>query len=108
MGELGGAGGDGGGEVRVGDGLPDHAPGGGLVGGDGLGEERGAHGAGEADLAGQPVGAAGVGDQADAGEGLDEDGGVARRSTTSQASARLAPAPAAAPLTAAMVGIGQS
>ena len=28
--------------------------------------------------------------------------------TTSQASARLAPAPAAAPLTAAMVGIGQS
>ena len=28
--------------------------------------------------------------------------------TTSQASARLAPAPAAAPLTAAMVGTGQS
>ena len=96
------------GEVGVGDGLPDHAPVGGRRARDRLGEEGGAHRAGEADLARQPVGAAGVGDQADAGEGLEEGRANSVAMTTSQASARLAPAPAAVPLTAAMVGIGQS
>ena len=75
-GEVGGAGAPVGGEVRVGDGFPDHAPVGGLPGGDGFGEERRAHGAGMADLPGEPVRAARVGHEADAGEGLEEDGGL--------------------------------
>ena len=105
--EMGGAGLDRGGEVGIGNRLPDHPPCRGLLSGDRLGKEHRAHRPGEAYLARQPVGAARIGDQPDAGERLDEDRRV-RRDDDVRRQRQVCPGPAAGPLTAAMVGTGHS
>ena len=91
------------GEIGIVDALPDQAPFGGFFGGQLFRQEGEAHGAGHADPLGQEPGAAGIGDEADLGKAWRKEADLAAI-TRSQARATEAPAPAAMPLTAAMVG----
>ncbi len=69
-------------------------------------QQRQAHGARGAEQARQEVGAAGIRDQAELQKASTKEADLAAI-TMSQASARLAPAPAATPLTAQITGIGR-
>ena len=83
--------------------VPDHSPFLRVLRAELVAQHRRAHGARQPQLLDQEPGAAGVGHQADLAEGLDE-AGVRAATARSQVMASDAPAPAATPLTAAMVG----